>query len=34
MEPNEDGTLKELAYELEANGEYTISGPIDFWSKT
>ena len=33
MEPNEDGTLKELAYELEANGEYTISGPIDFGAR-
>lgn len=29
-EPNEDGTLKELAYELEAGGEYTISQPLDF----
>jgi len=28
-EPNEDGSLKELAYVMEMNGEYTISGPID-----
>lgn len=32
-EPNEDGTLKELAYELKAGGQYTVSAPIDFGAR-
>lgn len=32
-EPNEDGTFKELAYELEANGTYTLSEPVDFGAR-
>mgnify|MGYP001752779452 FL=1 len=31
--PNEDGTLKELAYELEPGGEYTVSAPVDLGAR-